>query len=108
MLLNRLVIRRVIFCHKRNILPRVNSALHRKCMTRTKFALYQKCHHVSTILLPRKHICMYDMCMNYVTTKQLKLLLDQRGISQEVSLVTKKGVETKSYEGVSLVHILVV
>lgn len=45
------------------------------------------------------------MCMKYVTTKNLVLLLDQRGISQEVSLVTKKGVETKSYEGVSLVHI---
>lgn len=28
--------------------------------------------------------------------------IDQRGISQEVSLVTKKGVETKSYEGVSI------
>lgn len=45
------------------------------------------------------------MCMKNVTTKKLLLLLDQRGISQEVSLVTKKGVETKSYEGVSLVHI---
>lgn len=69
-------------------------------MTRTKFALYQKCHHVSNILLPRKH-----MGIKYGTTKKLLLLLDQRGISQEVSLVTKKGVETKSYEGVSLVHI---
>lgn len=29
------------------------------------------------------------------------LTVDQRGISQEVSLNTKKGVETKSYEGVS-------
>lgn len=27
--------------------------------------------------------------------------LDQRGVSQEVSLVTKHGVEAKSYEGVS-------
>lgn len=28
-------------------------------------------------------------------------LSDQRGIAQEISLVTKHGVEAKSYEGVS-------
>lgn len=62
-------------------------------MTRTKFALYQKSHHVSHITLR-----LTDRCLQYVDEKSF---LDQRGISQEVSLLTKKGVETKSYEGVS-------
>ena len=34
--------------------------------------------------------------------KYFILKLDQRGVVQEVSLVTKKGIDTKNYEGVSI------
>lgn len=57
-------------------------------MTRMKFVLFQKCHRVSKLLYT-------------INIKLILFIIDQRGISQEVSLVTKKGVETKSYEGVS-------
>lgn len=31
----------------------------------------------------------------------LNMILDQRGVRQEVMLITKRGIEAKSYEGVS-------
>lgn len=60
-----------------------------------KYALFHMYHHV---------------CITYYSIFQCvskKIILDQRGISQEVSLVTKHGVEAKSYEGVSDIHILI-
>lgn len=33
---------------------------------------------------------------------------DQRGVIQEVSVITKKGVETKSYEGVSILNCFII
>lgn len=35
------------------------------------------------------------------TNPLIILFAEQRGMAQEVSLTTKKGVETKNYEGVS-------
>lgn len=46
---------------------------------------------------PRKYINR----VYYIFALTSTCCLDQRGIAQEVSLVTKHGVEAKSYEGVS-------
>ncbi|KAH8358962.1 hypothetical protein KR093_003579 [Drosophila rubida] len=47
---------------------------------------------------PRKCTQIYVNKINF--NSKLTFYVDQRGVSQEVSLVTKKGVETKSYEGI--------
>lgn len=37
----------------------------------------------------------------------MKIISDQRGIRQEVTLITKRGIEAKSYEGVSSHHYVI-
>jgi len=37
----------------------------------------------------------------------VKIISDQRGIKQEVKLITKRGIEAKSYEGVSSPYIII-
>jgi hypothetical protein len=41
-----------------------------------------------------------------VLTLVLVVSIEQRGLAQEVSLVTKRGVEAKNYEGVSILLFL--
>lgn len=62
-------------------------------MKHMKFVSYQKCHQVIYILVD----CIIDKKFKFSMISFTAL----RGVVQEVSLITKKGVETKSYEGVS-------
>ena len=59
------------------------------------FALSRRYRHVS-FLLTEFIISNFGITINFKFS-----LKDQRGIPQEVTIVVKKGVETKSYEGES-------
>lgn len=43
-----------------------------------------------------------------LTSFNIKMISDQRGVRQEVLLIMKRGIEAKSYEGVSPYYIYII
>lgn len=86
----KFVTRSNIFYRKKTISQRESSALRRKSSMSTSYASFQRFQEVS--------------CAGFLekwTNSNFPFVLDVRGMAQEVSVNVKKGVETKSYEGVS-------
>lgn len=62
-----------------------------------KFSYITKTVHIYKDLYT--YISFEQLCQP--TSSTLNIISDQRGVRQEVTLITKRGIEAKSYEGVS-------
>lgn len=81
---------------KRRTLAKGNSVLHQSFSRTLKCVSFHECHKVSV---------SYDFLPIGSWLNILFEHSDQRGIAHEVSLNLKKGVDTKSYEGVSIIPV---
>lgn len=81
-------------CRRKTTSHAASSALHRKSSTFTSCASSQRCHKVRS----KNFRCK----QNFLKLIFFLFFPDVRGMPQEVSVTVKKGVETKSYEGVSV------
>lgn len=96
----RLAIQKVVFYLKKKIWDiKQNHHLHRKSMIIMNFASYHVYHRVCFSREKNAFV------IQFLTVPILFIfsMTDIRGFEQEVSVVTKKGVEARSYDGVSLV-----
>lgn len=85
---------RATSCLKRKTSPKANLRFPQKLWTRTNCASFHAFRSVSENIASAN--CCYDSACYNVDS-----IAEVRGSAHEVSLITKKGVETKNYEGVS-------